>query len=134
MMSLVRIVAFLHTAVYLGIILYGWQSYKRLRTRSWFYMGMGFFILLAYRLERFIGLLPAEYGEMNEMNIVGTIIPFTGGLLLLLAFWKLSKEHEQLIEALAQPNPPRSGSQSVEYWLGNIRTIVREEIQTALER
>ena len=31
MMTLIRIVAGLHLAVYLGIIWYGWQNYKPLR-------------------------------------------------------------------------------------------------------
>lgn len=92
-------------------------------------MGIGFFILLAYRLERFIRLILARYSEMNEMNVIGTVIPFVGAVFLLMAFWRLSKEHAKLIESLVRPSPLRAGAQPVEYWLSNIRKIFREELE-----
>lgn len=135
MMLLVRIVAGLHLAVYLGIMWYGWQSYKLLRKRSWRFMGIGFTIFLVYRIDQFIEQLVAS----GPMDTEGTLIPFIASLFLLTAFWMLHNEHYDLISKLADsPSPLRSGAQPVEFWISEsrkrmdeIRQIVKEEIAAA---
>lgn len=129
MMVLIRIVAALHLAVYIGIMWYGWQSYKLLRKQSWRYMGIGFGIFLIYRTRQFIRQIVVDYPIDPE----STLIPFIASIFLLVAFRMLCKEHRSLIDLLAQPISLRSGAQPVEYWLTNFRTIVREEVTKALE-
>lgn len=132
MVLTVRIVAFLHLAVYAGIMWYGWQSYKLLRKKSWRFMGIGFTIFLIYRIDQFLEQLVAS----RPIDTEGTLIPFIGSLFLLVAFWMLHHEHHDLISKLADsPSPLRSGAQPVEFWidqsrstLAEIRNIVREEI------
>lgn len=124
-MLLVRIVAGLHLLVYLGIIWYGWQSYKTVRKKSWRYMGIGFTIFLIYRTRQFIKQLLVNYPVDTE----STLIPFIGSVFLLVAFWMLCSEQKHLINLMAQPpSPLRAGAQSVEFWLEKFRLIVREEI------
>lgn len=131
MMTLIRIVAGLHLAVYLGIMWYGWQSYRVLRKKSWRYMGIGFTIFLIYRIDQFIEQLIANY----PIDAESTFVPFIGSLFLLVAFWMLRHEHYDLIERLAErPSPLRSGAQPVEYWLNNFRVIVSEEGEKLLQR
>lgn len=125
MMTLVRIVAFLHLAVYLGIMWYGWQSYKLLRKKSWRFMGIGFTIFLLYRIRQFITQVIVDY----PIDTGGTLVPFIASLFLLVAFWMLSHEQIDLIKKLADsPSPLRSGARPVEYWLKEIRQIFREEV------
>lgn len=126
-MWLIKTVAFLHTLVYLGIMWRGWMSYRILRNRSWLLMGMGFFVLLVYRAERLIQIwaLP-EISDLNEMNITGTLLPFLGALLLLVAFWKLSLEMQRIGLRLEGESP--SGARPVAEWEERIRRIVSEEI------
>lgn len=134
-MSLVRIVAFLHLAVYLGIMWYGWQSYKLLRKRSWRFMGIGFSIFLVYRIREFIAQMLVDY----PIDPVDTLVPFAASLFLLVAFWMLCQEHKDLLTKLSEsPSPLRSGAQPVEFWqaesrkvLESFRSIVREEIAAA---
>lgn len=123
MMSLVRIVAFLHLAVYAGIMWYGWQSYKLLRKKSWRYMGIGFTIFLIYRIGEFVKQLAADY----PIDIESTFVPFIASVFLLVAFKMLCSEHRGLINLLAEPVSLRTGAQPVEYWLKNVRLIVKEE-------
>jgi hypothetical protein len=135
MIILIHIVAALHLAVYLGIMYYGWQSYKLLRKRSWRFMGVGFTVLLVYRTWRFVEQLFTEH--VNDAE--GTLLPFIGALFLLIAFWMLCHEHRDLINKLTEsPSPLRSGAQPVEFWkeesrkaLIEFRAIVREEIAAA---
>lgn len=135
MMLLIRIVAGLHLAVYLGIMWYGWQSYKLLRKKSWRFMGIGFGIFLVYRLDRFIEQLIAS----SPLDAEGTLVPFIGSLFLLVAFWMLCHEHFDLIRKLADsPSPLRSGAQPVEFWkdesrkmVEELRVVMREEIAAA---
>lgn len=135
MMTLLRIVAGLHLAVYLGIMWYGWQSYKLLRKRSWMYMGVGFFILLVYRTWRFAEELFVESVEDAER----TLLPFAGAMFLLVAFRMLCAEHKHLISLMAAPPAMlRSGAQPVEFWedksrqmVDELRKVVREEIAAA---
>lgn len=132
MMLLVLIVAGLHLAVYLGIIWYGWQSYKLLRKRSWRYMGIGFTVLLLYRAGRFLELLLND----TQVDAERVLLPFIGAVFLLVAFWMLWNEHRDLLTKLAgSPSPLRSGAQPVEFWqaesrkvLEEFRKVVREEI------
>lgn len=134
-MFTVRIVAGLHLAVYLGIMWYGWQSYKLLRKTSWRFMGIGFGIFLIYRIDQFIEQVIANY----PIDAESTLVPFVGSLFLLVAFWMLSYEHYDLIRKLVDsPSPLRSGAQPVEFWqsesrkrMDEIRMIVREEIAAA---
>lgn len=127
-MLLVRIVTGLHLAVYLGIMWYGWQSYKLLRKPSWKVMGVGFGVLLAYRVRQLIKQFTVSYPVDTET----TIMPFIGAVLLLVAFWMMSREHVELIRKLAEPPlPMRSGAQPVKFWLDEIRAIVHEEIAAA---
>lgn len=130
MRLLVHVVAGLHLAVYVGIMWYGWQSYKLLRKRSWKFMGIGFSILLTYRTWRFVEQLFTEH--LNDVE--GTLLPFTGALFLLVAFRMLCSEHKHLMSLMAQPTQLRSGAQPVEYWLQNFRTIVTEEGEKLLHR
>lgn len=123
MMLTIRIVAFLHLAVYAGIMWYGWQSYKLLRKKSWRYMGIGFTIFLIYRLRQFIKQVVVDYPIDTE----STFIPFVASVFLLVAFKMLHSEHRGLINLLAEPVSLRTGAQPVEYWLTNVRQIVREE-------
>lgn len=95
-MIIVRIVAFLHLAVYLGIMWYGWQSYKLLRKPSWKIMGIGFAVLLIYRVRQFIRQMITDYAIDAE----NTLLPFIGAVLLLVAFRMLSKEHARLLSKL----------------------------------
>lgn len=135
MVTLLRIVAGLHLAVYLGIMWYGWQSYKLLQKRSWKFMGIGFFILLVYRTWRFAEELLVESVDDAER----TLLPFVGAVFLLVAFRMLCSEHKHLIGLMAQPPAIlRSGAQPVEFWeeksrkmLDELRGIVREEIAAA---
>lgn len=138
MMILVRIVASLHLVVYLAIMWYGWQSYKLLRKPSWKVMGVGFGVLLVYRVRQLIKQLAVDYPLDTET----TLIPFIGAVLLLVAFWMMSREHVELIHKLSDPPPLRSGAQTVEFWehfaedqskktLDSIRMVVREEIAAA---
>lgn len=127
MMLTVRIVAFLHLAVYTGIMWYGWQSYKLLRKKSWTYMGVGFTIFLLYRVRQFIRQMIVDYPIDTE----STLIPFIASIFLLIAFRMLAGEHYGLLKTLAVPAALRSGAQPVEYWLENFRIIVREEIAAA---
>lgn len=135
MVTLLRIVAGLHLAVYLGIMWYGWQSYKLLQKRSWKFMGIGFFILLVYRTWRFAEELLVESVDDAER----TLLPFVGAVFLLIAFRMLCAEHKHLISLMAQPPAIlRSGAQPVEFWeeksrkmLDELRGIVREEIAAA---
>lgn len=135
MMTLVRIVAGLHLAVYLGIMWYGWESYKLLKKKSWRFMGIGFAVFLVYRIDQFLEQLVASHPIDTE----GTLVPFVGSLFLLVAFWMLCHEHHDLIKKLADsPSPLRSGAQPVEFWeeksrktLEEIRKVVREEIAAA---
>lgn len=124
MIALIHIVAALHLAVYLGIMYYGWQSYKLLRKKSWRYMGVGFGILLTYRTWRFVEQVFTNHVHDAEE----TLLPFTGAVFLLIAFRMLCSEHKHLISLMAEPVSLRSGAQPVEYWLQNFRQIVREEI------
>lgn len=138
-MLLIRIAAGLHLAAYLGIMWYGWKSYKLLRKKSWRYMGIGFAILLLYRTRQFIAQLLVDY----RLDTGGTLFSFVGAVLLLIAFRKLWLEHQELFEKMAaNPGPMRSGAQTVEFWehfaqeqtaktLDGVRTVVREEIAAA---
>lgn len=130
MMLLVRIVASLHLVVYIGIMWYGWQSYKLLRKRSWKYMGIGFTIFLIYRIRQLIRQLLVDYPLDTET----TLIPFIGAVFLLVAFRMLRTEHWQLISRMVEPAPLRSGAQPVEFWLEKTRQMFREEITKALEK
>lgn len=128
MMTLIRIVAALHLAVYLGIMWYGWQSYKLLRKRSWKFMGIGFTVFLVYRIRQFIRQVVVDYPIDTE----NTLLPFIASVFLLVAFRMLCEEHRHLITLMAQPpSVLRSGAQPVEYWMENLRKIVREEIAAA---
>jgi hypothetical protein len=127
-MFLIRTIASLHLLVYLGIMWYGWKSYKLLRKPSWKVMGIGFGVLLLYRTRQLVRQVSISYPIDTET----TVLPFIGAVLLLIAFWMMSKEHLELIRKLSEPLSLRSGAQPVEYWLGNLRTIVREEITKAL--
>lgn len=134
MMPFIYTIASLHLIVYLGIMWFGWQSYKLLRKPSWKVMGVGFGVLLAYRVRQLIRQLVVDYPIDTE----ATVMPFVGAVLLLVAFWMMSREHVELIYKLSDPPPLRAGAQSVEYWmeqttktLENIRGIVREEIAAA---
>lgn len=127
-MLLIRIVAGLHLAVYVGIMWYGWQSYKLLQKKSWRYMGVGFFVLLLYRSRQFVEQLLVDY----HVDTGGTLFSFVGAVFLLVAFKMLWREHHDLINKLATvPGPIKSGAQPVEFWLKEIRVIVREEIAAA---
>lgn len=130
MMLFIRIVAGLHLAVYLGIMWYGWQSYKLLRKKSWRFIGIGFTIFLIYRLRQFIRQIVVDY----PLDAETTLIPFLASVFLLIGFWLLSKEHRELMRlaSLANLNPLRSGAQPVEYWLSNFRQIVREETRVVV--
>jgi CDP-diglyceride synthetase len=123
-MFLIRTIAALHLLVYLGIMWYGWQSYKLLRKPSWKVMGFGFGVLLVYRIRQLIRQLNLDYTVDPE----STLLPFVGAMLLLIAFWMMSREHVELIHKLSEPLSIRSGAQPVEYWLSSIRSIVREEV------
>jgi hypothetical protein len=128
MMVFIRIVAFLHLVAYVGIMYYGWQSYKLLRKRSWKYMGIGFSVLFVYRAMRFAELMITDVPVDTER----VLLPFIGAVFLLTAFWMLRHEHWELLTKMADPpSPVRSGAQPVEYWLENFRKIVREEIAAA---
>lgn len=128
MMILIRIVASLHLAVYLGIMWYGWQSYRLLRKRSWRFMGIGFGILLIYRVRQLIRQVMVDYPIDTE----NTLLPFIASVFLLVAFRMLCEEHRHLINLMAEPPVVlRSGAQPVEYWIEHIRTIIREEIAAA---
>jgi hypothetical protein len=124
MRLLIHVIAGLHLAVYLGIMWYGWQSYKLLRKKSWRYMGIGFSVLLIYRTWRFVEQLFTEQISDAER----TLLPFIGAVFLLIAFRMLCSEHRNLLSLMAEPVSLRSGAQPVEYWLSNFRTIVREEV------
>lgn len=129
-MVLIRVVTFLHLAVYLGIMWYGWQSYKLLRKKSWRYMGIGFTIFLLYRIRQLVKQLIASYPIDTE----NTFLPFVGSVFLLIAFRMLRIEHEDLFRKLIEPGPLRSGAQPVDYWLSHIRGIVREEVSVVAEK
>lgn len=133
MMVLIRIVAGLHLAVYLGIMWYGWQSYKLLRKKSWKFMGIGFTILLLYRTRQFIEQLVGAHPDAERM------VPFVAAVFLLIAFRMLCEEHRHLIGLMAEPPVIlRSGAQPVEFWedksrrmVAEFRQIIREEIAAA---
>jgi hypothetical protein len=129
MRLLIHVVAGLHLAVYLGIMWYGWQSYKLLRKKSWRYMGIGFTILLIYRTWRFAEQLFTD--PLNDAE--RTLLPFVGAVFLLIAFRMLCSEHKHLLSLMAEPVSLRSGAQPVEYWLSKTRIIVREELAAALK-
>lgn len=134
-MLLVRGVAFLHLLVYVGIMWYGWQSYKLLRKRSWKFMGIGFAIFLIYRIRQFIRQVIIDYPIDPE----STLLPFIASVLLLVAFRMLCEEHKYLINMMTVPPVIlRSGAQPVEFWedksrkmVEELRKIVREEIAAA---
>lgn len=130
MMTLIRIVAGLHLIVYLGIIWYGWQNYKPLRKKSWTAIGIGFVIFLLYRVSQFI----QEMMVQSPSDIETTLVPFFASLFLLAGFWIMDGETEDFLKKMADPGPTRSGAQPVEYWLENLRTIVREEVTEALNK
>jgi hypothetical protein len=98
-MTVIRIVAFLHMAVYLGIMWYGWQSYRLLRNRSWLWAGIGFMLLLAYRADRFVILLVSDV--IRDTDFYGTLISFVGGVLILIGVLRISRENKVLVTALA---------------------------------
>lgn len=138
MMRFIYTVATLHLIVYLGIMWYGWRSYRLLRKPSWKVMGVGFGVLLAYRVRQLIRQLVVDYPIDTE----ATVMPFIGAVLLLVAFWMMSREHVELIHKLSEPPQMRAGAQSVDYWvhiaqaqaaktLEDLRVIVREEIAAA---
>ena len=134
MMTLVRIVAGLHLAVYLGIIWYGWQNYKPLRKKSWTAIGVGFVIFLLYRVSQFTQQMMVEY----PTDIETTLVPFVASLFLLAGFWIMDGETEDFLKKMADPRPAPSGSQPVEFWkeesrkmLEEIRRTVHEEIAAA---
>lgn len=135
MRLLVHIISGLHLAVYVGIMWYGWLSYKLLRKRSWMFMGIGFGVLLLYRTRRFIEqLFVGPLGDTER-----TLLPFIGAAFLLVGFRLLANEHRHFISLMAEPPAVlRSGAQPVEFWenksremMDEIREIVREEIASA---
>jgi hypothetical protein len=129
MMLTVRIIAFLHMIVYLGIIWYGWQSFRYLKNRSWLYLGLGFMLLLTYRADRFVVLIGADYDALDGTSAYSIIIAFMGALLLLLGFIRIARENKVLITALANaPIGLRAGAQTTDYWLEHFRQIVKEEV------
>lgn len=138
MMPFIYTIASLHLIAYLGIMWYGWQIYKLLRKPSWKVMGVGFGVLLAYRVRQLVRQLAVDYPIDTE----ATVMPFVGAVLLLVAFWMMSREHVELIHKLSEPPQMRAGAQSVDYWmhvareqaaktLEDLRVIVREEIAAA---
>lgn len=127
MMIFVRVVAVLHLAAYLGIMWYGWQSYKLLRKPSWKVMGIGFAILLLYRVRQLARQVVVDYPIDTE----NTVLPFIGAIFLLIAFRMLCAEHHVLIKKLVQPLPLLSGAQPIEFWQNAFRVIVREELANA---
>ena len=134
MMLTVRIIAGLHMAVYLGIIWYGWRSYRMLRKESWLYVGGGFILLLAYRVDRFITLLGAP-SPLDDATSYSTVFSFIGGLLLLIGFVKIYGENRTLTEAMKHaPVGLRAGAQSTNYWLDAFRNIVKEEVAAVKEK
>ena len=134
MMTLIRIVAGLHLAVYLGIIWYGWQNYKPLRKKSWTWIGIAFVIFLLYRVSQFVQEMMVEH----PTDVETTLVPFVASLFLLVGFWIMDGETEDFLRKLADPGPARSGAQSVEYWkeesrkmVEELRVVIREEIAAA---
>lgn len=98
-------------------------------------MGIGFAVLLVYRLRQLARQMLVDY----PIDAENTFLPFVGALFLFVAFWMLSREQHELIKKLRDsPSPLRSGAQSVEFWveksremLDQFRKIVREEIAAA---
>lgn len=125
MMWFLRIIGFLHLAIYVGIMWWGWKSYRILRKKSWLYMGIGFCFLLLNRTGLFFQLMT----DGGEVTTRGTITPFIGAVFLLVAFWTLSEEHHELIERMGS-RPPRqsAGAQPVEFWENTVRRVIREEL------
>lgn len=127
---LVRITALLHLLVYIGIMWYGWKSYKLLRKRSWFIMGVGFLVLLAYRAERFYELmLLTSIQEVNVMNVSDTLTPFVGAVFLLAAFKMQNGEYKALFQRLLQRPVPRSGELPPDFWRREFREAVRDTVK-----
>lgn len=124
-MWFLRIIGFLHLAIYVGIMWWGWKSYRILRKQSWLYMGIGFTFLLLNRTAIFYQLMTDGDGTSAR----STITPFIGAVFLLIAFWKLSQEHHELIERMgSRPQRQSAGAQPVEFWQDVFRKIVSEEI------
>ena len=127
-MLTVRVIAALHLVAYVGIIWYGWLSYRMLRKESWLYVGLGFILLLIYRVDRFLVLLLTD-NPVSEMNVYGTLLAFAGALLLLSGFVKICRENrEMLVKLAAAPTGLRAGAQTTDYWLDAFRKIVKEEV------
>lgn len=130
---LVRIIALLHLLVYIGIMWYGWKSYKILRKRSWFIMGMGFLILLAYRTERsYEMLMVTGVQELNIMNLSDTLTPFVGAVFLLVAFGMQNDEHRTLFQRLLHRPIPRSGELPPDFWRKEFDEAIRRNIKDDL--
>lgn len=128
---LVRIIGLLHLLVYIGIMWYGWKSYKLLRKRSWFMMGIGFVILLAYRSERFYELMVVtdSLQELNIMNLSGTLTPFVGAVFLLIAFALQNDEYKKLFQKLLIRPVPRSGELPPDFWRSEFDKSIRRNIK-----
>lgn len=124
---LARIIAFLHLVAYVGIMWYGWKSYKLLRKRSWFIMGVGFLVLLVYRTERFYTLLTET--NIQELSLSDTLTPFMGAVFLMVAFGMLNGEHKTLFQKLLQRPVPRSGELPPDYWQREFRQSIRDTIK-----
>lgn len=119
-------VAFIHLLLYSGIVWHSWRSYRLFRKESWFHVGLGFFVLLAGRADRFIALL--ENTEPEDPR--ATIIPVVGAVFLLIGFWKMAYEQTSFIERVKLITHAQSdaGSQPIEFWFEHFRRIVREEL------
>lgn len=116
--------ASIHVILYSGIVWHSWRSYRLFRRESWFHVGLGFFILLAGRADRFVALL--ENAEPEDPR--ATIIPVVGAVFLLIGFWKMAYEQTSFIERVKVVMQPDSGSQSTEFWVDNMRRVMREEL------
>src|SRR5688572_15347150 len=128
MTTVVHIIAALHTVVYCGIIWSSWRNYHVLRSASWMYVAVGFFLLLVYRAVRLAILLQTDSQGLDEMDMRGTLLAFAGGAILMAAFWKISKENKDMARRLeAIPIGLRAGAQTTDYWLNAFRKIVKEE-------
>lgn len=129
---IIRIIAFIHMLLYMGIMWWGWQSYKLLQKRSWLYMGVGFGVLLIFRTEQFYALMTHSADDVHTgaRLMWETFTPFIGAGFLILSFWRLSYEHQKLIDRLRSHRPTElsAGDQPVEFWEGVFRKIVSEEV------
>lgn len=99
----------LHLLIYVGIMWYGWQSYKTLRKQSWTYLGMGFAVLTLYRLWKLLEHLAPELFPINKA--VDTIWPLIGAALSLVAFYFMRKEDLNLIKRLRLFRPSKKGEE-----------------------